>query len=157
MASIAHGRWSNPATWDEFREPNPNDTVVVRHTVHVGYERAVDNYTVAEAFPQAMAARVTIENAAVNALEPLAIDASLVFGQDATATGQSLYNLVPNGLFWNRRTETGASADVLAAQDAGTTLFRGLVNYISNTKPIRVDSFQNDGQVQNAGIIEVGQ
>lgn len=157
MASIAHGRWSNPATWDEFREPNPNDTVVVRHTVHVGYERTIDNYTIAEAFPQAMAARVTIENAAVNPLEPLATDASLVFGQDATATGQSLYNLVPNGLFWNRRTETGASADPTAAQNTGTTLFRGLVNYIANTKPIRVDTFVNDGQVQNAGFIEAGQ
>ncbi len=43
--TINDGRWSNPGTWDEGTQPGPNDLCLVRHTVHVGYVRAIDNYT----------------------------------------------------------------------------------------------------------------
>lgn len=46
--TIANGRWSNPATWDEGVQPGPNDYCLVRHTVHAGYVRATDNYNVNE-------------------------------------------------------------------------------------------------------------
>jgi len=46
--TIANGRWSNPATWDEGEQPGPRDMCLVRHTVHAGYVRATDNYNVSE-------------------------------------------------------------------------------------------------------------
>jgi hypothetical protein len=39
FASVNNGRWSNPGTWDEAREPTPTDSVLVRHTVHAGWRR----------------------------------------------------------------------------------------------------------------------
>lgn len=43
--SIADGRWSNPGTWDEGAQPGPDDEVIIRSTVHVGYQRDIDaNY-----------------------------------------------------------------------------------------------------------------
>lgn len=41
--SINSGRWSNPDTWDEGEQPGYRDEAVVRHTVHIGYERQIDN------------------------------------------------------------------------------------------------------------------
>lgn len=41
--SINSGRWSNPNTWDEGEQPGYRDEAVVRHTVHIGYQRASDN------------------------------------------------------------------------------------------------------------------
>ncbi len=41
--SINSGRWSNPNTWDEGEQPGFRDEAVVRHTVHIGYQRTIDN------------------------------------------------------------------------------------------------------------------
>lgn len=41
--SINSGRWSNPNTWDEGEQPGYRDEAVVRHTVHIGYQRTIDN------------------------------------------------------------------------------------------------------------------
>lgn len=46
--SINRGRWSNPNTWDEGEQPGYRDEAVVRHTVHIGYERDSDNFTISE-------------------------------------------------------------------------------------------------------------
>ncbi|MDA3843343.1 MAG: hypothetical protein PF588_03110 [Candidatus Kapabacteria bacterium] len=37
--TINHGRWSNPATWDEGIQPSSSDFAIVRHNVHVGFRR----------------------------------------------------------------------------------------------------------------------
>lgn len=46
--SINSGRWSNPNTWDEGEQPGYRDEAVVRHTVHIGYERDNDDVTTSE-------------------------------------------------------------------------------------------------------------
>lgn len=61
MRAIASGRWSNPFTWDEAREPEPIDRVVVDgFTVHAGYVRDNDRYTVNEAHPDSLALSVLL-------------------------------------------------------------------------------------------------
>lgn len=38
--SVAAGRWSNPATWDEGEQPGATDIVKIRNNVHIGFNRA---------------------------------------------------------------------------------------------------------------------
>jgi hypothetical protein len=46
VRSVAHGRWSNPATWNVGREPDSSDAVEIVHVVHVGFRRtSVDGNT----------------------------------------------------------------------------------------------------------------
>lgn len=37
--SVAEGRWSNPATWDEGEQPGPLDVARIRTNVHIGFNR----------------------------------------------------------------------------------------------------------------------
>jgi hypothetical protein len=41
VRSVRHGRWSNPATWNIGREPEPGDVVEVLHVVHIGFRRTM--------------------------------------------------------------------------------------------------------------------
>lgn len=59
--SVNPGRWSNPATWDEGTEPPTDAEVVVRHNVHAGFVRPIDNFLVDEATPGAMATKITVQ------------------------------------------------------------------------------------------------
>lgn len=44
--SVADGRWSNPATWDEGEQPGATDIVKIRTNVHIGFERdGIDGLT----------------------------------------------------------------------------------------------------------------
>lgn len=46
--SIADGRWSNPATWDEGEQPGATDIVKIRTNVHIGFTRdGIDGLTAA--------------------------------------------------------------------------------------------------------------
>ena len=56
LRAIASGRWSNPFTWDEAREPEPVDRVIIDgFTVHTGFVRDNDRYAVNEAYPDSLA------------------------------------------------------------------------------------------------------
>lgn len=69
LTAIAHGRWSNPFTWDEGREPEPDDDVRIDGvTVHVGFVRATDAWAVPERSADALASSITIGNTRHSAL-----------------------------------------------------------------------------------------
>lgn len=123
LKAVASGRWSNPFTWDEAREPEPEDRVVIDgFTVHTGYVRANDNYAIREAFPDSMAKQVTI-----GALP----NSSLLFGYESIGVWDT-FSLVPASsvtLNTNRIAPTFVQADVLdvsaADIDGGLIVYRG--------------------------------
>ncbi len=123
LRAVASGRWSNPFTWDEAREPEPEDRVVIDgFTVHTGYVRANDNYAIREAWPDSMALQVNIGD------KP---NSALLFGYESPDTWNS-FSLVPNAavnLVSARIAPTIVQADVLdqsaADIDGGLIVYRG--------------------------------
>ncbi|NQW30291.1 MAG: hypothetical protein HQ472_07260 [Ignavibacteria bacterium] len=87
LRAAASGRWSNPFTWDEAREPEPLDRVIIDgFTVHTGYVRANDNYAIEERWPDSMAVSVTISNTPAS---------TLTFGSVGSF---NTFSLVPNAV-----------------------------------------------------------
>jgi len=89
--TVACGRWSNGATWDEGVQPGPNDLCLVRHTVHAGFERASDNHDVSErthlatfagATEATMASYIQVYSGTVDAVD---YDGALLLGSGAAA------------------------------------------------------------------------
>jgi hypothetical protein len=147
---IASGRWSNPATWDEGVEPSPSDEVVINgFTVHVGYVRTIDNYNVNEAYPNQLAARITIGSSP---------NSALLFGSTSGAKTFSL-NVgagVPGEIINNR---AGTATITSGTPDTGNSpIDAGLVVYTTtgNEITLQAKSLQNNGTLFNFGEIEVG-
>jgi hypothetical protein len=147
---IASGRWSNPNTWDEGVEPSPSDEVVINgFTVHVGYVRAIDNYSVNEAYPNQLAAKITIGSSP---------NSALLFGSTSGAKTFSL-NVgagVPGEIINNR---AGTATITSGTPDTGSSpIDAGLVVYTTsgNEITLQAKSLQNNGTLFNFGEIEVG-
>ncbi|MBU3741156.1 MAG: hypothetical protein FGM24_02605 [Candidatus Kapabacteria bacterium] len=146
LQAIAHGRWSNPMTWDEGREPEPQDAVMINgYTVHVGYERATDSYRIAELFPTQMASSVEIGD------QP---NSALLVGSDAAAYA---FSLVPAPTSVVRVQRRATSPVDVAEQDiSNRPIDGGLVVYPSaefSTPRLLVSP---GATVTNAGILSVG-
>lgn len=121
LRAIASGRWSNPFTWDEAREPEPVDRVVIDgFTVHAGYVRDNDRYAVNEAYPDSLAKSVLIGTRG---------NSSLLVG----STGSfARFALVPEAASYLRVAREGsapASLQVLDTSasplDVGLLVYRG--------------------------------
>ncbi|MFC2130089.1 hypothetical protein ACFLSQ_01520 [Bacteroidota bacterium] len=91
--TVACGRWSNGATWDEGVQPGPNDLTLVRHTVHAGFKRASDNHDVSErthlatfgAYTESkMASYIQVYSGTVDAV---AYNGALLLGSGVTDAG----------------------------------------------------------------------
>jgi len=68
LTTIAHGRWSNPATWDEGVEPATGDQTLIRHTVWAGFPRPIDNnFATDERSGNILASNITIDDSQGNA------------------------------------------------------------------------------------------
>lgn len=79
LTTIAHGRWSNPATWDEGVEPATGDQTLLRHTVWAGFVRPdKDNYTTDERSGNVLASNITIDDTQA--------EASLILGGNGSET-----------------------------------------------------------------------
>ncbi len=146
--AIAHGRWSNPATWDEGVEPSPSDEVVIDgFTVHAGYVRTIDNYTGNEAYPNQLAAKVTIGSSP---------NSALLFGSTAGPKTFSLNTAAAGELINNR---AGTATITSGTPDTGNSpIDAGLVVYTTSGNEITLiaKSLQNTGTLFNFGEIEVG-
>lgn len=146
LKAIASGRWSNPATWDEGREPDPKDRVSISgFTVHVGYVRANDNYAILEAFPDTMARAVTLADVP---------STSLLIGYTNTFNTFSLKRTT-GVLFTQNRVAPSlvpfTALDVTVANlDAGLLIYPGA----SYTVPDLL--IGADATVFNGGILQVG-
>lgn len=146
LRAVASGRWSNPFTWDEAREPEPLDRVIIDgFTVHTGYVRANDNYAVEERWPDSMAVSVTISNT---------MNSALTFGFIGSF---NTFSLVPNAavVLENQRIATTlvptAVMDLSAANIDG-----GLIVYPGSTFTAPNLILTPGATAFNAGVLQVG-
>jgi hypothetical protein len=146
MRAIASGRWSNPFTWDEAREPEPIDRVIIDgFTVHAGFVRDNDRYAVNEAYPDSLVRSILIGQRA---------STSLLIGSTGTF---SSFSLVPEASSYITVQRSGAqrvslqTQDVSAANlDVGLLIYRGAT---FSTSLLTVDPLST---VFNGGYLVVG-
>lgn len=146
LNAITHGRWSNPLTWDEGREPEPDDDVTINGvTVHVGYVRASDGIATAERFPDELANRITIGRAR---------NSSLLFGSDDIERRFALQQ-VPAATITVQRSAP-APLDVARPDKSANPVDGGLVIYPLIDLALPRLIVDPTASVTNAGTIEVG-
>lgn len=146
LRAIASGRWSNPFTWDEAREPEPIDRVIIDgFTVHVGYVRASDNYAVAERYPDSLSQLVI-----VGAMQ----NSSLLFGSTGTF---NTFSYVPaTGVDMRIFRQAPALVPTLTQDVTATDIDGGLVVYPSSSITVTNLLLGADATVFNAGRLRVG-
>ncbi len=143
--AIRHGRWSNALTWDEGREPESDDLVIIDgYTVHAGFIRSTDNYDVNEATPTALAKDIIIGSND---------NSSLLFGSSDISGTLPLFKLSPNGTITNRSLFSAGFPDN-DIEDSGSSLYKGLIIYDSSS--LLVNDLINDGTLSNGGHLEIG-
>lgn len=146
IKAIASGRWSNPNTWDEAREPDPIDRVLIDgFTVHAGYVRTIDNYTIREAWPDSMATSVLIGSTP---------NSSLLIGSEGGFNTFSLLQQPYVVLTTNR--VASAMVPVLTQDTGSNQVDGGLVIYPNATFTTPNLLVGVDATVFNAGTLFVG-
>lgn len=178
MYTIADGRWTQPATWDEGIIPTQFDSAVVRHFVYTGIDVAggtygtsgydvdeVNGYGTTNDANAAAYAITIIEKDAVNFKHPALLignkDASITASTNLfrTRLASSAGFLVPGILNLNTTAGDASAADVTTYSPA-TDLVHGL--YIANTTGGAPGAFgaaqltNNGTVVNNSGTIELG-
>lgn len=146
LKAVATGRWSNPFTWDEAREPEPIDRVIIDgFTVHTGYVRASDNYAVPEAYPDSLATNVVLGTTP---------NTSLLFG----STGSfNTFSLVPDRRVALVANRAGATLLPVNAQDlTAGPLDGGLVVYQGSTFITPNLSLTPGATAHNGGVLQIG-
>jgi hypothetical protein len=169
--SIADGRWTNTATWDEGTLPTAIDNVEIRHVVYAGIKgpfigTAGDpvNITSESSVYGAGAAANTIiiANDATNFPH-----ASFVMGNEDNGDTYVFHTAGTSGVTFDNQNVATATNGIGTLNDASKsgaarTWFNGLwLSPLGNT-PIKstnlsTNKLQNEGAVNNEGTIEVGQ
>ncbi len=149
VISVNHGRWSNPGTWDTGEQPFPTDDVLVRHTVHGGFVRPIDNYINDENFHPGRSATSLANSIEIAAPAAGFLNPSLVWGNTGAL---NLFRTSPNAFVLNRA-GTAAVTDNQAASSGNTNLYTGFVVFGGTT--FRTANFYNNGAITNAGLIDV--
>lgn len=146
LKAISSGRWSNPDTWDEAREPEPTDRVQIDgFTVHVGYLRASDNYAIREAYPDSMALSVDIGTSE---------GTSLLFG---STNEWNTFSLVPEPAVRLVTAKGSPTIVPTLVQDVtAANLNAGLVVYPNSMFTTTSLSVLPNATVFNAGTLQVG-
>lgn len=146
LMAVASGRWSNPFTWDEAREPEPIDRVIIDgFTVHAGYIRANDNYTFAEAYPDSMATNVVIGTR---------LNSSLLIG---STDAFNIFSLVPNSRVLLLNNRVGTMLIPVGVQDpTATDLDGGLAVYQGSTFITPNLTLAPSATAFNGGVLQIG-
>lgn len=168
--SIAGGRWSNPATWDEGTEPPTEAEVHVRHNVHAGYVRAIDDWATPEAFAGVMATKILIIEPTTTFPNP-----TLMIGRDGTHPGVDFATsttpvagitepgrITIEGLGANSEAlPTGwpGTMDIGAADNfrAGLVIYGNATNSTGIAQITASETLINNGMLNVAGILAIGQ
>ena len=160
--SVNPGRWSNPATWDEGVEPPTDAEVVIRNNVWAGFERAYDSFATTEAFPAAMATKITIQSPSIAFPTP-----TLMIGRDATypavdfaTSTAAVAGITTPGRIIVEAVPAENSPTSLLAGDIDATnkvdYIGGLVIY-ENSGITASESLINDGVLNIGGTLGIGQ
>jgi len=146
LRAITSGRWSNPNTWDEGREPEPLDRVIIDgFTVHAGYVRTIDNYVIRERYPDSMATSVLLGNTP---------NTALVFGSEGAF---NTFSLVPNERVTLTTNRVAPGIVPLATMDTGSNpIDGGLIVYPQSTFLAPNLVVGRNATVFNAGTLVVG-
>ncbi len=146
LRAITSGRWSNPNTWDEGREPEPLDRVIIDgFTVHAGYVRTIDNYVVREKYPDSMATSVLLGTTP---------NTALVFGSEGTFNA---FSLVPNERVTLTTNRVAPGIVPMGTMDTGSNpIDGGLVVYPQSTFLAPNLVVGRNATVFNAGTLIVG-
>lgn len=167
--SIADGRWTNPATWDEGTVPSSIDNVEIRTLVYAGIDgpfagtpatgnttSEFDHYTAAAGDGNAPVANTIIVANLPNA-------AFLLGNEDNPATYKFATSSTTGITFTNLNTNTmqPAFGTGIAAKGSFVTNpgFNGvwIVPYGANPATLQTNAIQNNGTINNEGIIEINQ
>jgi hypothetical protein len=146
LRAIASGRWSNPFTWDEAREPEPIDRVVIDgFTVHVGYVRSNDNYAIPELYPDSLSTAATISDTP---------NSALLFGSTGTFNA---FSFVPLGSVNISVLRQGTTLPPMLVQDASAVnIDGGLLVYPGSSIIAPNLTIGPGATVFNAGTLQVG-
>lgn len=168
IQTIAHGRWSNPATWDEGTVPASDDDARVRHAVWTGIDQAflgLPAYADDERdFSQTVTPDVGTGYAAnsveiIQAVPGTFDNPALIIGNnDATMSGLAnahVFMIGPGGV------KNFNTNPPLATQDSeltASTQANGIwvMDQCNSGFVFRGVFFQNRGVITNNGLIEVG-
>jgi len=168
------GRWSKPETWDEGVMPGPDDFARIKHTVHMGYQRGIDDNfgddgltggtntegerlatlyngaTLAAGF----ISRITIDTDADASLlvgNGAADNATTLFVKDITDNTASGEFVMNNANLTLPATVDGTNGDVNSA------LFNGFYVLRPNVTFAIKKNLTSEGNIGNAGTIEIGE
>ena len=172
--SIADGRWSNPATWDDNIMPSPNDEVYVRHFVYTGVDGAAYGSNYAPNERMCLPADANDDSkAAAYRINIIASDAT--YTHPALVIGHKDSDLPPTQVFRTRLTAGGSFTDPgifnynasLTTGDASSTAYvpssdavHGI--YVTNiasstgTAVLGASQITNSGTIVNCNEIQVG-
>lgn len=173
ITSVAHGRWSNPRTWDEGHEPYAYEDVDIKTSVWVGDERGLFGtgsdgaYAANEratgsssSAPSAAANSITITEAENAGLYISNHDNDMykVNGSEVVFA-TVMQGTIKSGIFNNNTRTTAADIDPMNVTSKVNGIFISAVVGGSNptyTPVLGASQFVNNGFMHNAGIIEVG-
>lgn len=161
--SITDGRWTNPNTWDEGVRPTEDDNVEIRHMVYAG---------IAGPFAGTLAAGNTTSEASIYGTNPAAntivianqSGAAFILGNEdngatyvfrtKSTTGTTFQNLNTNTM--QPAFGTGIAGKTSFVTNPG---FNGvwITPYGSNPAVLETNAIQNNGTINNEGIIEINQ
>lgn len=146
MRAIASGRWSNPFTWDEAREPEPIDRVIIDgFTVHAGFVRDNDRYAINEAYPDSLVRSILIGRR---------VNSSLLIGSTGTFAS---FALVPEPASYITVQRSGLQRISLQTQDnTAANLDVGLLIYRGATLSTPLLTVDPLSTVFNGGYLVVG-
>jgi len=161
--SITDGRWTNPNTWDEGVRPSEDDNVEIRHMVYAG---------IAGPFAGTVATGNTTSEASVYGTNPAANsivianlpNAAFILGnEDNGATYVFKTKSTLGVTFQNLNTNTMQPAFGTGIADKSTFFtnpgFNGvwITPYGPNPAVLETNAIQNNGTINNEGIIEINQ
>lgn len=175
--SIADGRWTNPNTWDEASVPDSIDNAEIRHSVYVGIDGSFigtaggaddtpTNNTKSEYSHYG-----NTNNPAVNNILIVQKTAgtgtpnpALIVGNEDNPDNYVFRTSVNGTVTNNNTTANNLAFPLVAATTAKNTVVSGdiqgvwLVPYLTGTKipGLGAFDFQNAGNFNNQGLIEVG-
>lgn len=176
--SIADGRWTNPATWDENALPSANDNVEVRTFVFAGIDAPFAGVSEGTGADNVKANNTQSEaneygnNAVANIIEVANISgASLFIGNEdngdswvfktAQLTGNTLINSNTNAMapVFDPATGIAGKATFNAASSDNfngiwITPWGGSTTRATN---VQTNQIQNAGTFNNEGVVEIGQ
>lgn len=159
--SVNPGRWSNPNTWDEGTEPPTDAEVVVRHNVHAGFVRPIDNFQIDEATPGAMATKITIQSPDTDPANfptpTLMIGSSDIVGTFATSTAAVAGITDPGRIIVENVTTPVPLPDYINEETNNINNYVDGLVIFGGAEITASESLINDGCVNVGGTLGIGQ